>query len=87
MDTLLPLNAILLALSLVQALLCILFFRPGPALWVFFFQTLFLTVSTVVIVGFDFENSFICGWICVVLYIYLGLIGIRHMRKRSVQKL
>lgn len=87
MELLLYVNALLLGTALLQALIGILFFRHGPALVVFFLQTFFLTWSTVLLVGFAFEARHLCAWICVVLYIYLAIIGLRHWKKKEAQKL
>lgn len=84
MELLPMLNAILLGVALLQSLVGILFFRSGPALVVFFFQSFFLTLSTALIMGFTFPARHLIGWICVVLYIYLALLGIRHWKKKKM---
>ena len=87
MDPLVMLNAVLLGVALLQALVGILFFRRGPALVVFFFQSFFIIMSTGLVMGFAFEARHLIGWICIVLYIYLALLGVRHWKKKKIQRL
>ena len=64
MENLLILSAVLLGLALLQALVGILFFRPGPSLLSFFFQSLFLFAAAVLALGFTFQQHRVWGWLC-----------------------
>jgi len=40
-----------------------------------------LAASTVLILGFEFEARFLCAWFCVVLFLYLMLLGVKGWRR------
>ncbi|MHC4944538.1 MAG: hypothetical protein ACYTG7_16090 [Planctomycetota bacterium] len=81
MDLLHILNGVLLVLAVLQAIIGIVFFRPAPALWFFFFQVLVLTLSTFLMVGFVFEARYICAWVCIALFFYLALLSYKRWTK------
>jgi hypothetical protein len=81
MKILLITNGILMILALVQAVVGILFRRPGPALTTFFFQSLVLVCSFTLAVGFTFDHHLLCGWLFIGLFVYLFLIGFREWKR------
>jgi hypothetical protein len=86
MEALLFTLAVLLGLALVQALVGIFFFRPFSAVWNFFFQCLILFSSTVLVLGFTFEQRFTLGWLFVGLFVLFFALGFRSWKGRSEDK-
>jgi hypothetical protein len=81
MEILLIINAVLLAVALLQAMAGILVGRPYLSVAVFFCQTSTLTVSTVLMLGFEFNARILCAWVLIVFYLFIGFLGIKHWKK------
>ena len=83
MEILLITDAVLMGAALFQAVVGILFFRPGTVVTFFFFQSLALFASAVVVLGTTFDKRLACAWGFVGLFAVITIMGLRAWRKGS----
>ena len=74
-------DAVLLLVSVLQAVLGILFFRPFAAVTLFFLQCLFLFTGAVITLGFSDMPFRFWGWGCLVAFAPLFIMGFRFWRR------